>query len=280
MTTDPIGTAFLTLIIQEGETFGYIVTCKHVVRQGFDKGGTLCLRADRQDDTGTEFVVLPKEGWLYHEDAGIDLAVLRYPSSLSGELLPLELRPIRIVAYEFEDVIIDERTVPGHTVGAFDPAFFVGLFPRMPGQLRNNPVFRAATVVAPPEEPLRWKDFGPALVYSLECHFNEGNSGAPLYQVIADSAKRELKVQLLGVICAGFPDAGIAVALPVARLAEILRGQPAVKQRQQWIDDKRGGSVLLAVASPEFTRGDMEAALKKVSRRRKPSKPAPRKKRT
>jgi hypothetical protein len=108
---------------------------------------------------------------------------------------------------------------------------FVGLFPKFPGEERNVPVFRFGRIALTTNEPVRGPDFGPMQGIILESHFNRGNSGAPLYQQL--NTDHGILMFLIGVIAGGYADAGLVVAIPEQRLAEILHGAEARKQRSE-----------------------------------------------
>lgn len=266
--SDPLGSGFYTCVEEEGKVFPYLVTCKHVVHDGFDKSGTLQIRLNRSDAMEVGTADLPKTGWIYHDDPGIDLAIQLH-------IAPPNPKPLRLVVPTWES-LFDEGML-AQTPQPLDDVLFVGLLPKAPGVLRNNPVFRSGKVVAPIEEKIRGGGFGPAFVHMVECHFNRGNSGAPLWQGGFDMMQQKHNYWLIGVICAGLVDAGIAFAHPVHRLNEILKGDKAVKQRQAMLKQAASADTI-ALSTREddrgFTRADLESALKKVARRKK-AKPSP-----
>ncbi len=224
----PLGTGFYTVVEQDGEKFTYLVTAGHVVRDGLAKGTAIHLRMNRVGGTGVEFVQLPKEGWVFHPDEGVDLAVQPH----SG----FAKQAVRLVTCEYAQLSL-KRNVPDYKPQPGAEVFFVGLFPRLTGRQRNVPVFRGGRIALVTQEPIKGKDFGPMQGYVIECHFNKGISGAPLYQAVAYG--RGMRTLLLGIVVSGYENEGLVVAVPSERLDEMLYGEKLMKQRKYEVEKRQ-----------------------------------------
>ena len=122
----PVGTGFFLHVNIGALTFYYLVTCKHVIDGLLDDN--IYIRVNRK--TGVDFV--PIEGkWYFHEDEGVDLAVVYWQ--------PKGLYPVDWTSLSVDDVLFTDEMSrkTNHQIGEGDDVLFIGLFAQYTGQKRR-----------------------------------------------------------------------------------------------------------------------------------------------
>jgi hypothetical protein len=233
----PAGTGF-TLIIVEGElVFGYIITCKHVVKPILDDHEKVYVRLERSDKLKVEFRALPDD-WIFHKDSSVDIAV--HPHHPTGESFSL-------TAYPVDSLLTDKRLEElHHTIGEGNPIAFIGMFEPYTGNNRNTPVVRFGHVAMVTHEKIRTK-LGLAHQYLLECQAFPFNSGSPVFTSLVVGGY--LTYFILGIISGFYPEKqrvylrdegltvisnlGISTAVPAQKIYDVLYYKELVKLRQE-----------------------------------------------
>ncbi len=278
----PLGTGFFAWIREDTKTFIYLITCKHVVYDDIDIH-PLYVRLNRSDKHDVHYVPLENE-WFYHGDKSIDLAVTTF-------------NPPQDEPCDFEPVNIDTVFVPDEHVGELTEGYsvaFIGLFRKIPGTLRNTPIYRYGHIAMLPDDKLSGK-YGDSDYIVVECVAFKGNSGAPLWVSITfrDEEQGQINyVFILGVmtqvyieeeIASSFNlqnrtiyNSGVSLAIPITYVRDILLGDELVADRKSKVkesiqDDDKPIPISSDIISPDddpFTRQDFMLTLQKASRQK------------
>ena len=69
------GTGFLVLYREDGSTFPYLVTARHVAERAYPGSG-IVVRVNKKDGkTSVPMTLAPQASWFYHPDPTVDVAV-------------------------------------------------------------------------------------------------------------------------------------------------------------------------------------------------------------
>ncbi|HUF54278.1 MAG TPA: hypothetical protein VMR52_10965 [Dehalococcoidia bacterium] len=279
---EPVGTCFF---VEFSEASGhsnlrYLVTAKHVLID-LQKLGKAVVRLNNPNG-GVSYLPVPlEEGeWLLSSDEAIDVAVLPLPWVL-GEA-DYEL------AFDNLDAPLNGDPWPWPIREGEDVAF-TGLVFNFLGKSKNLLALRVGTMALVPDEPIQGLYGGPSQYYVIDVQAYPGNSGAPVWFVSG------LSCFLLGVLSAGYPtkaqlhqlatstfrkeeyyNLGMALVTPIEKVLAIIKPH---LERENEMNKKKVAPAPLSPPTP-FTRDDMESALRKVSRKVKPSTPDQSSKRT
>jgi hypothetical protein len=303
----PVGTAF-QIYIDEGDLVcAYIVTCKHVVKPLIDGKLPIDIRFNRQGKTDVYYARLTSNNWHFHSDNAVDIAVLPVWNSFSKPTVPLALGAWDFNGIQLTPKVLVER---GEQLAEGDDILFIALFDKYTGYHRNIPVVRFGKIALLTDELLEG-EYGPTTQYLVEAQAYPGNSGAPIYRISGALPRQTSEgkltflspmLYLLGVVVSFYPDIqkiyqyprgstgkiemkiythfGISAVVPSERIHEILHAEAAINERAQYAKkehakNKPEPAYLKEHDTLEFTKNDFKNALKKVSRRVKPSEPYP-----
>lgn len=179
------GTAFFISVIENGDTFPYAVTAKHVIEKIRKKGidGQVYFRMNNRSNSFETFQV-PVSKWIYHPtDPTTDVAVLEWPP-MPFDMLLFPLHPLAA-----SDAIAKKLGI-----GIGDEVFLVGLFYRHYGTQRNIPIVRIGNIAAMPEEPVALGNGEMMEGYLVELHSIGGFSGSPVF------VRHAVTTRLLGLM--------------------------------------------------------------------------------
>ena len=176
-----------------------------------------------------------EDEWLVHADDAVDLAIHRWVSedSENHEIGYLNLNGV--VANFGRSTFFRE----GETVA------FTGLMPNFAGEMTNLLALRVGTLALVTDELIAGeRGTNPANYHVIDAQSYPGNSGAPVWLVVARS------FDLIGVLVAGLPtkaalamrseptrhreeyyNLGMTLVTPVERIADILNCQEEKRRR-------------------------------------------------
>jgi hypothetical protein len=293
------GTGFLVGVPAEnlpGENhFKYAITNAHVIREGFP-----VIRINTRDGK-TESLPLTESDWIKHPD-GDDVAIAPLGLVLGPQFDATMLRSRSFVTKE---MMKDYDIRPGLEV------HFVGRFITHDGAERNLPTVRFGSISVLPTPIYNRKTGVNQESFLVEAHSYAGYSGSPVFVhglMIwrTDNMPRMEVAPLLGIdwghiaprqpvmenTAPGDPERpidegwwvnanlGLMAVVPAWKIEEMLMSDDQKKQRQVLENELRAklpemiAQADVAEAPPrEFTRADMENALRKVGRRLSPSEP-------
>lgn len=179
----PYSTGFFVGIKSEdgNRVYGYLVTAKHVLRDGLGKDfDRVYLRLNRQENDAV-FVPLElsQDGQriVYtHDDPSVDIAVV--PVLPSSTIFDFKIVP--------EELLTTKASFDEFNLAEGSDVFFVGLFTTYYGEHKNNPIVRFGRVAMFPDDPIAWVDYQGqveqhARLYLIETQSFGGNSGSPVF---------------------------------------------------------------------------------------------------
>lgn len=245
----PFGTcSFIFAKSPDGlRTFFYLVTAKHVyedLRALSD--GQIYVRVNRdvpEDGEGVAYLELTMEGWLFHPEEAVDLAVYRWNVDLEQN--------ISFVAADLDEIIGTPQFLRNRG-GYWPPAegestLLIGLMMQHQGVTRNFPIVRHGHVALVTSEPLPAKG-GMSEFVLIEGSVYPGNSGAPVF--VRFRVDFEARLFLLGILSAAWDtpeelyvrtdsgakteyySLGISKVVPVKKLLDIL-DSPVLRQERK-----------------------------------------------
>lgn len=281
---EPIGTAFIIALEEGGLTFRYVVTAAHCVRTEH----RTWIRIPVEGEKPKDFRV---QQWVEHSTE--DIAVTPFDQTQG----PWSAIPLAQSVHKY-----DRKARLG------DRVYFLGLMRGVPDMAdRNIPIVRSGTVGVLYQDNVPVK-IAPDLTVAYQAHLIDcrsyaGFSGSPcIIQFeewrIRDAYDPETKAVgklvatgsttlLFGIVIAHIeiPDeegdkvnSGVGVVIPAEKIEETLQMDDLAQDRKDAIAARKAeqegeGAVPDSVPNPAFSRGDFQRALKKVSRRVKPSEP-------
>jgi hypothetical protein len=165
------GTAFFIKVLEDGLTFTYMVTAKHVAEK---LEGSDCVIRVNNKDGGSHLLEASGLKWWYHptESATVDSAV----------------RPFLYQGYGQLDVMTILHTVFGTRqvieeceIGSGDEVYIAGLFTKVTETARNQPVVRTGSIAMMPDEKIDFPGIGLIDAYLIEARSIGGLSGCPVF---------------------------------------------------------------------------------------------------
>ena len=278
----PIGTGFICSVKGEFDSdpiFHYLVTARHVVSHG----RATWVRVNISD-TGTEDRPIPTKSWIGHPSQDVAVAPLAMTGMHDWRAIPAKA--------------LEEIATTPIDLEFGDRVYFVGLLPSIPEMGRRNiPMVRSGTLGALYQDGIRLEiDPGKKVTvkaHLIDCRSYLGFSGSPCYvqrDTLASPAPGQLalgtRTYLLGLISAHFPEpndpmshAGVGVVTASEHIMEVINGDMLKEDRRKRTESHRAATkdapAVMDAAEESFTRQAFEDALKKVSRKAKPSPPEP-----
>jgi hypothetical protein len=264
----------------------YAVTNSHVIN-----GGCPIVRLNTHNGR-MDILSLSHGAWQSHDDA--DVAVCPV------ELVPSHYKYGYVPRASF---ITEDEVRAGPRYGPGDDVFFLGRYTDHHGAQRNLPTARFGHLAMLPGEPVLTQGMGFQESFLVDAWSLKGYSGSPVFVYrMAYGARLRApqgvsKPRLLGIDWGqipryeevvdkqGYPhpdgwraqqNAGMMGVVPAWKLAELLDGEELVarrKAREDELGPPKAVGVLNTEDEPDFTKEDFEAALRKASRRIKPSPP-------
>jgi hypothetical protein len=183
-----VGTCYFVCATSRYEitAFKYLVTCKHVweLLCGRDSYVRLNKATVLSSEVGIEWVQLPNtsaelsEPWAFHQDSGVDLAVLPMDPYL-GNGKDVSFKCLELKRIVSEPNAVRQAGLPWPpAVG--EEAFFVTMMTKFAGRERNYPLTRRGHVALRTDETIRGK-YGLSDYYVIEAQCYPGNSGSPVW---------------------------------------------------------------------------------------------------
>jgi hypothetical protein len=154
----------------ENGTF-YAVTAKHVIEKITEHGDGVpycCLNTRKQ---GRQFVPIPNNLWVHHEDSHIDVAVAPIPwdwRTVDHTTIPISM-------------FATSKTINEQGIGVGEDLFFPSLFTQRPGEEANLPIIRIGNIAAMPGEPIATSWGVLPQAYLIEARSIGGLSGSPVF---------------------------------------------------------------------------------------------------
>lgn len=249
----PTGTCFFIQTVNKtGRTFQYLVTAKHVVEDLRKAGGPAFLRVNKgrvgEYNKGVIDVPIPiKDGWLFHADPTVDLAVLPYEASQT-EIKPQKVDTYRFLFLKMESLFAARSKAPMWPPGEAEPVMFVAITTQFQGEKANLPNVRMGHLSLVPTEPIKG-EYGPSQYYVIEAQVYPGNSGAPVWVELTDAETKVSGWHNLGVLVFSYPaeeelkkvqgiedayyNLGLSLVVPIEKLEEIVDSKGEKDRREK-----------------------------------------------
>ena len=164
------GTVFFINVSDGGLKFYYMVTAKHVAEAL--EGSDCVLRVNNREGHA---VILEASAtkWWYHpkESAVVDSAV----ASFAPPTRDLDIATISHTLFATPEVLRE------YEFGIGDEAYVAGLFTRVTGTARIQPVVRTGTIAMMPDEKIEFSTIGLIEAYLIETKSFGGLSGCPVF---------------------------------------------------------------------------------------------------
>lgn len=251
------GTGFLAAKGTGGYFFQHIVTAGHVIR-GI-KHHEVCVRINQLDGT-VSHEHWPKNGWEFHPDKAVDLAVA--PASVPKD-------EFSIGHVHLDKHVLTLDAIKEHRIGVGDDVVTAGMFTRHIHHTTNRPIVRAGIISAMADAPVETSR-GFVHAYLVEVRSIAGLSGSPVFvqmapiRIVPDDsgggsvvATRGHFWYFMGVMLGHHvtsdpnevvsPDpyspadmnAGLGVVVPWERLLELVETPKLKEQRERIVAKKR-----------------------------------------
>jgi hypothetical protein len=274
------GTGFFVFLHDDDFRFDYFVTAQHLIwpnrrrkpERPPEEG--IVIRVNKKIE-GCRLIRSKPSEWMFPEDASVD--VCAYPFDLlthdSENDLDIASNNLRTIALGGADVF-----TPNFFVG--DEVFIAGAFVGRVGYNKNIPIIRIGNIAAMPEEPIDFAS--PKIpAYLIETRSMGGTSGSPVFLNWHEGRRGGTSVRsvshpdgsedlflpyvLMGMIVSmhggNYPhdfvseqdtdihlakdvefNAGIAVALPISVVSDLLESKQAKEARMAAIQQKKRDS--------------------------------------
>ena len=288
------GTGFFVGVpsqVSPGKFYVYGVTNSHVIKEGRSS----VVRAKSRTG-GHDVIVVPPESWIHHRD-GDDIAAFM-----------VSLKPDHGVRFVSQQTWATREKLATYDIGPGDDVCMVGRFVNHDGKQQNLPSLRFGNISMMPSEPILSPRGLLQESYLIECRSLPGFSGAPVFVYGSGVHLGKPRTGLLPFLLLGIDwchppkwenvyerdketqtaqgycvksNSGMAGVVPVWKLEELLNEDFFMNIRERHEAEVREKSrsatvsldVVEAGVPTEFTKEDFENALKKVSRRLRPSPP-------
>lgn len=186
------GTGFFFRITEEDEAFSYIVTCRHVVDPFVgpvidekQNDEPIWIRVNR-NNKDPKIYRTKRSDWICHPKSkrSIDICVHEVPLRAWESQDDAEIGWLSAD----KDLFTPDREREHGKLSLGDPLFMPALFTNRPGEKRNIPVFRTASVAALAEEPVPYgSPYRSAFL--VETKSLGGTSGAPVFVHLAEGGR-------------------------------------------------------------------------------------------
>lgn len=158
----------------KGHYFTYLITAKHCA----DKlsGGKWFVRVNKKGGGSITVEVAEDLQWATHptEAEAVDVAVVPWGLPIGAD-----------AGYLQDSMFATDEIIADYKMGCGDEVCVTGLFSKLTGTERNQPIIRIGNVAMMPDEPLpeiTIGDYcGPATVYLVESRSLGGLSGSPVF---------------------------------------------------------------------------------------------------
>ena len=304
-----VGTCFF-MTITDGHRTGldFLVTAKHV-QEILLESGSAWVRINKKEfvggESGVDYIPLStnKGDWIYHDDRGVDLALLPFSPSETN----IDVTFLSTGFHERYHALLNQANPPIEwPPREGDDVVFIAMMFQYTGRERNFPAVRYGKVALKTDETIKGR-YGLSDYRVIDAQVYEGNSGAPVWalyhwtpqQMPSVGPQRLIRSPamspfLLGVLSGAWPEKneikrrnengkiiteeyhslGIAIVVPIEKVLEVFKQQRV----KQMIDNEKlenEPEIVPLAASPVNTESDetitknqFEKALKKASRKK------------
>jgi len=243
--------SFVHTVNSTGRTFHYLVTAKHVVEGLSKAGGPAFLRINKgrvgEYNKGVIDVQIPiNEGWLYHAEPDVDLAVLPNDATQT-ELKSLKVDTYHFLSLKLESLFTARAKAPMWPPGEAEPVIFIAMTTQFQGEEANLPTVRRGHLALVTDEPIKG-EYGHSQYYVIEAQVYPGNSGAPVWVELTNAETKESGLYALGVLVFSYPAAeelmkvksvenayynlGLSLVVPIEKLAAIVDSKDEKDRRE------------------------------------------------
>jgi len=152
----------------------YFVTARHNIEGAHEAPGALFVRVNTEDQ-GSIHLPVSKDGWTFHHDSSVDVAVVSVNFAKNAE------RSLESTRLSEESCVTDSR-IREFEIGAGSDISVIGLFTYREGFERNLPIVRSGTLAAMSGELIEdGTPHGPYRAYLAEIMSIGGLSGSPVF---------------------------------------------------------------------------------------------------
>jgi Trypsin-like peptidase domain len=251
----PMATAFLVRVpLDPNRTqdtdlqVTYLVTAKHVVLGAGTS--TLYIRGN-QPNGGIFDWPVTSDQWALHSSSDVAVVAASIPNDWGYKFIPIDL-------FATDEYIVKQRVSEG------DEVFFVGLFGRVPGNERTQPIVRSGIIALMPREKISLR-MDPHTetrklvdAYLVEARSWGGHSGSPVLfhppitRQLSQLGTGDNIVRLLGLVHGHYDipqevafigdmagsatvdiNAGIAIVIPAQAITEMLMTGDILEAREE-----------------------------------------------
>ncbi len=263
------GTGFLVWVQDQGITFCYLITARHVVQPILANPKTpLSVRFNLKKEEKAETItfstfIFDGVRWLQHKNKAVDLAVI--PLTVFGRINDLETGG-KIISDPSDDFLATTEWIKKYSIGPGDDVFTMGLVPHLYTKDQINLVLsRFGKISLLPKEEIDLPG-GKQKTYFIDSQAFGGNSGGPVFVLIERDEFGKMitgwHFALLGVVTQFVPsplrikevdiqdstpkkgiqlieNTGITKVIPVDYLIDILFSDTQLKWRKEIIEAQK-----------------------------------------
>lgn len=209
----PFGSGFLLGLREDGVTYCYLITAKHVIVPLLSEGRKLLtLRFNHKNNQDPIIMTFSTDSyndkqWLEHENQSVDIAIVPIPiyDKQTGDISPKDLNVnMYIIDNPTSDYLATKEWINKYNIARGDKVFTIGLVPSLYSKNERNLVlsrFGNISLLSQKELDL---PRGKQKVYFVDCPSFGGNSGGPVYVLLERTEASEpvlgWKIALLGVV--------------------------------------------------------------------------------
>lgn len=226
------GSGFFVSLEQDGRTFVYLVTARHVVTG--TGGKPLVIRVNDRDGKAQAYPC--PDRWVFHPNSDVDVAVFPWapPDKIDFATIPYAM-------------LLGNALRTARKIGAGDEVFVTGIFAQFTGGARNFPIVRTGNIALIPDERIR-TDFGLVEACAIDVRLSAGFSGSPVF--VHETRKSQLGFIPGDFFCLGLvhgfwndsvttagvsANAGLSLVIPAEKIVECLNQDAIAQQRLEVI---------------------------------------------
>jgi Trypsin-like peptidase domain len=178
------GTGFVLHVPEEGLSFLYIVTCRHVVeptasvRDLTPNDDPIWIRLNREGDKPPKVIKTKRSEWLFPKERYVDVCV--YPFDKQMHDADDDLALVTLNTSSTNGIIFTDTFQAHWGLALGDEIFMVSCFVGRVGDRKNIPVIRLGSIAAKPSEPA-WGGSHQSPAYLIETRSLGGTSGSPVF---------------------------------------------------------------------------------------------------
>ena len=206
-----MGTGFLIGVEEQGKTFCYFVTAKHVIQPALKNITVLHLRLNKRDGGGAEIVDFPmislnNKLWIEHDNPAVDLAIA--PLAIFDKFHKYDIK-MDTVKSATSNLFATQAFIRRFKIRPGDRVFTLGLVPYLFSKENENLIMsRSGTISMVGTTELALPG-GKQKAHFLDCAAFGGQSGGPAFVLLERNEKGRLisgwKIALLGIVTEFIP---------------------------------------------------------------------------